>query len=252
MIQANSLLKYAKNIYSEKGDDGIIERIFSLLEIKKGFFVEFGAWDGILYSNGRLLFDGGWGGAFIEADPEKFRLLRENYRDCPQILCLQERVIHDEKVGPGQTLDRIADRHFPDRTIDFLSIDINGLDYNVFESIRRRPKVVCVEGGFSWHPEFSQRVPDEVAAKDLQQPLAVTIELGKRKGYEPVCFNQNLYFVLQTLSPPFQGIQNNAVTLWKDAWYHETDEFRERLLRIRNQNPLIRATEGDRFKTIEL
>ena len=40
-----NLLDYRKIKYSIIGNDGIVEFIFKTINIKKGFFVEFGAWD---------------------------------------------------------------------------------------------------------------------------------------------------------------------------------------------------------------
>jgi hypothetical protein len=37
--------------YSQYGEDDILERLFSLLEISQGWCVEFGAWDGTHLSN---------------------------------------------------------------------------------------------------------------------------------------------------------------------------------------------------------
>ena len=45
------LVKFKKSIYSQNGEDGILDKIFSTLGINKGKFVEFGGWDGIKYSN---------------------------------------------------------------------------------------------------------------------------------------------------------------------------------------------------------
>ena len=43
--------KFKKNIYSQNGEDGIIEELIKRLEIKNLEVCEFGAWDGKLYSN---------------------------------------------------------------------------------------------------------------------------------------------------------------------------------------------------------
>ena len=43
--------KYRKNLYSQYGEDGIIAKIFDILDIKSGYVCEFGAWDGIHLSN---------------------------------------------------------------------------------------------------------------------------------------------------------------------------------------------------------
>ena len=51
----NWLLKYRKNIFSQFGEDGIIEKIFSILPNTCKWCVEFGAWDGKHISNTRFL-----------------------------------------------------------------------------------------------------------------------------------------------------------------------------------------------------
>jgi hypothetical protein len=209
--------------------------------------VEFGAWDGIYLSNCRYLFEKGWRGVFIEADVCKYRELENNYKTANRVICINEFVSSQISSKRGLKFDDIADLYFPTEEIDFLSIDVDGLDYNIFQSIERKPKVVCIEGGFAWHPDFHERVPDFIAKRNLQQPLAVMIELGRSKGYIPVCFNQNTIFVLIEYAHFFCNIQNDAVSLWRDAWNHENDDFRKNLLRFR-KNSLIRSLEGDRFQ----
>jgi hypothetical protein len=249
LVQKNSLLHFCSNVNSTRGDDGIIRRIFMVLGVERGFFIEFGAWDGIFLSNCRALAQQGWTGCFIEADHQKAQDLRNNYRDRPDIICLEQMVLATPAQG-GKTLDEIAGEKFPGRHVDFLSIDIDGLDYRIFEEMTLRPTIVCIEGGFSWHPRFAKRVPDEIAARDLQQPLAVMIEIGKSKSYTPICFNQNTYFVVNELADKFADIRNDPVTLWRDAWFNETQMFREFLASMRN-NEVIRAQEGPEFARID-
>ncbi len=52
--------------YSQRGEDGVIAKIFDSLEIKKGFFVELGGWDGIVDSNTHLLAENGFSGVYME------------------------------------------------------------------------------------------------------------------------------------------------------------------------------------------
>jgi|GEM_PF-1172974 len=243
-VQKNSLLQYYSNIYSQRGDDGIIAEIFRRLKINKGFFVEFGAWDGFYLSNCRLLFENGWGGLFIEADKEKFQDLKEEYKNYPDVICVKEMVSPDGK--DGKKLDRILSEHKIKQTdLDFVSIDVDGLDLNIFESMEKLPKVVCIEGGFSWHPNFKKRVPDEVAAENLQQPLTANIESVIRKGYVPVCFNQNLYAVKKEYSEHFADIKNSPEDLYLDAFYFFSEDFRNHLVALRKTNNLIKETEGE-------
>ena len=49
-ISKGSLLKYYGNIHSQIGQDGILQEIFRKLGLRKGFFCEFGAWDGVYLS----------------------------------------------------------------------------------------------------------------------------------------------------------------------------------------------------------
>jgi hypothetical protein len=106
---------------------------------------------------------------------------------------------------------------------------------------------MCIEGGFAWNPAFTKRVPDAVARNNLAQPLSVMIDVGRRAGYVPVCFNQNVFLVRSDLSEPFSNIRNDALTLWRDAWFNESDAFRSDLLAFRSRNPLVRAEEGPGF-----
>jgi len=39
----NYFLNFAKNIYTQNGEDGIIEHLFKLLNISEGVVVEFGS-----------------------------------------------------------------------------------------------------------------------------------------------------------------------------------------------------------------
>ena len=241
-VQPNSLLHYSSNVYSQRGDDGIVREIFRRLNVARGHFCEFGAWDGLYLSNTRLLFEYGWSGTYIEGDAKRFDLLRRRYAQHPNIRCINC-LVSPSGMKTGRTLDSLwaADSAPP---VDFLSIDIDGLDLDVFETLQMTPLVVALEGGFSWHPDIEQRVPTHVAARNLQQPLAVMISVARRKGYEPICFNQNLYLIRREYFESFSGIINDPRTLWLDAYYFQSEQFRRHLKRFRETNALIIEHEG--------
>jgi hypothetical protein len=248
-VQPGSLLRKRSNKYSQLGDDGIISHILEKIGTTKGFFVEFGGWDGIHLSNTRALFEQGWDGAFIEADPEKFKNLQENYKDHPNIICINEYVTFDPADPKGLTFDAIADKYFPNQAIDLLSIDVDGMDYRIFESIKRRATLVIVEGGSLWHPKLRIKVPDSLSVNNLHQPLAVNFKLGRKKGYEPICFNLNTYFIDKEYFYHFSHIQNDAVSLWKDYWNHLYFYSRWSIVQ-RRKKPDIRRFEGSRLSNI--
>lgn len=252
-IQEKSLLHYAYNIYSQRGEDGILQEILARLNIKHGFFVEFGAADGKWLSNAKLLVDQRWSGVFIEADSQKYRKLLKNYlKKFKTITCLNYFVTYSEDDSRGKTIDAIMNNYFPNHEIDFMSVDIDGADYLILESLKCKPKILCVEGGFSWNPHFTARVPDDIAFQNLQQPLAVMFEIGRKNGYEPICFTQNVFFIRKDLFAPFEGIANDPVTLWKDAWYMFPLHDQKFLQYLRATNPLIRMTEGPEFLDLDL
>jgi hypothetical protein len=85
---ASGLSGYARDEFSQNGEDGILGRIFELLGVSQGSCVEFGAWDGIHLSNTRNLIENdGWQAVLIEADPVKFRDLQQNARTFPGVTC---------------------------------------------------------------------------------------------------------------------------------------------------------------------
>jgi hypothetical protein len=204
------LLKYSRNVASQNGEDGIIEHIFSRLPAAtKRHFVEFGAWDGKHLSNCfNLANNPGWNGLFIEANEGKFEQLILNHGRSENITCLNRFV---EFEGPNRLDNLIDQTRFP-IDFDLLSIDIDGPDYFVWESMEEfRPKVVIIE--------FNPSIPNDVVfvqAKDMTvnqgSSLLALILLGKKKGYELICATScNAIFVLSEFYEAF-GLESNHIT----------------------------------------
>ena len=63
---------YSKNVYSQNGEDGIVEELLKRLNITNGWVCEFGAWDGIHLSNTFNLVKKGFNAVFIEGDVNKY------------------------------------------------------------------------------------------------------------------------------------------------------------------------------------
>src|ERR1041384_961402 len=124
------LLDYKKNVFSQNGEDGIIEEIFRRIGVESRSCCEFGAWDGKYLSNCRKLIQEGWRALMIEGDSQKAKALMENYRENSAVTCVN-RFVDRDKNSLAQI---VKDTAFP-ATLDFLSIDIDGLDYEVFESL---------------------------------------------------------------------------------------------------------------------
>ena len=205
------LLDYQANVFSQAGEDGVIEKVLELLPDKNNWCVEFGAWDGILYSNTRnLVVNKKYSAILIESDQEKFKDLQSNYSQYASVLTVNRYVgfnNHDQ-------LDLILKSTPIPRDFDFLSIDIDGNDYHVWRATENyQPKVVCVE--------FNPTIPTEVdfvqaADKRVNQgsSLIALTELGREKGYELIAVLPfNAIFVKREYFPVFEISDNRPSTL---------------------------------------
>lgn len=187
------LLEYKKNIFSQNGEDGIITEIFNQIGIRYHQCCEFGAWDGIHLSNTRILILNRWGGVLIEGDPNKSLELKKNYEDRPDVVCINAMVDSDEN-----SIDSIFRQWGIKPDLDLLSIDVDGLDYELFEEMRMRPRVVCIEVNAGHSPYIGERVDREIARDNIGQPLKYLSHVAAGKGYSLVCYTGNAFFVLDS------------------------------------------------------
>lgn len=246
------LTTFKKNIYSQRGHDGIIQKIMSELNINSGFFIEFGGWDGIYLSNCRNLFENGWNGCFIEADIEKYKTLLQNYEGT-SVICLNKYVY--PTIIEGDTIDTLHKTYMNDIEIDLLSIDIDGRDYEIFENLNLKPKLIIIEGGVLYHPCLKTKIPYNEAMNNAQQPLYVLFELSKKKGYTPIVFNQDTFLLrndLYEMYNYFKSIKNDFVTLWKSAFYNILDEADKNwLIEYRKNNEIVKKYEPINYLNLE-
>ncbi|MDX2259334.1 MAG: hypothetical protein NW205_10520 [Hyphomicrobiaceae bacterium] len=207
--ESTFLLRSARNVYSQTGEDGILERLFELVGCENKWCVEFGAWDGIHLSNTcHLIRDKGWNALLIEGNAEKANELKANFADNPKVVAMNSIVGFTEGID---TLDVHLSRASLPADFDFLSIDVDGNDHHIWESMRDyRPRVVCVE--------YNPMIPNDVVFiqdRDMRvnqgSSLAALIELGRSKGYELVCATRfNGIFVQSELFARV-GIADNSI-----------------------------------------
>jgi hypothetical protein len=191
------LLAHKKNIYSQNGEDGVLEELFRKIGTSSRACCEFGAWDGIHFSNTRRWVLEGWRGIFIEPDPARFAELRRNYAGNPRVLCLNESV-----DGAGRRLSEIARRAGARdvvENLDLLSVDIDGLDDEILESLEVTPRVICIEVNAGHSPDSKARLPRDVAAGNVGQPLQIFVDLAAAKGYSLAAYTGNAIFARREL-----------------------------------------------------
>jgi len=209
MSDYTNLLNNRWDKYTSTGNDGIIEHILKTINIKKGIFVEFGAWDGIKNSNCRKLFEEKWEGVFIEGDIDKYRKLKNNYRNSKNIYCLNSRVGFKEE----ELFDNLVDPFLNNSNIDFCSIDIDGLDLEVFETFEKYlPTVICIEGG-QMLPPYYGRIKKTLAKHNIQQSLQTMVNSFEEKGYKILCSYQDSFFIKKESYDKFNA-ELNLVKLY--------------------------------------
>lgn len=206
-----SILDYKNNVYSQNGEDGVIEFIFKRMNIKNGNFIEFGAWDGIYFSNSYKLIKEGWSGVYIEADENKFKELEKNFKDYNNITLINSIVAFN-----NNSLDNIIERsEIENKDFDFISIDIDGLDYFIFKDIEKYlPKVICIEVNSGHSPIYDKEINMSIAYNNIGQSIYIIVKEAEKKGYFPLCYTGNLFLV-----------KNEYKELFKDVIYETLEDL---------------------------
>ena len=192
-------LQYAKNITSQGGEDGILEKLFKIIGVNDlPYAVDVGAWDGIHLSNTyNLIHNNKWSGILFEADETRAGQLQTLYADRNDVKCFHELIGIE---GPS-SLNNLLIKNSTPIVFDFLSIDIDGADYHLWKSLENhfQPKVVCIE--------FNPTIPNHIvfvqdSDTNIHQgsSLLSLIELGKSLGYTLVATTTfNAIFILDSL-----------------------------------------------------
>lgn len=178
-MDANDLLgRYATKSYAQEGEDILLRELF--LGKKMGFYIDIGAYHPKQFSNTYWFYRQGWRGINIDATPGSMRLFNIFRRDdinlekaisngvedltfyrfeIPALntfdnkradfLVNQHYKLKSTCNVKTSTLANILNIHLPrQQEIDFMSIDVEGFDYNVLLSndwIQYKPKCIVVE-----------------------------------------------------------------------------------------------------------
>lgn len=193
------LIDYARNNYSQWGEDGIIEKIFNITGTTSKVAIEFGANDGFFFSNTAYLWSTqGWKGILIEGNKNDFPKLVHNTQsfNCIPI---------SEYVGieTHSNLEAILKKYNITDQIDLLSIDIDGNDYYVFDSLTTlHPRVIIVEHNPTLPATLDLYQPYDAASTNngFGSSVAALTRIAEKKGYKLICVTDtNCFFVQKEL-----------------------------------------------------
>ncbi len=170
----------AKHSYAQAGEDLIIDFIAKAMQLENMTYLDIGAHHPTHFSNTYLFYKRGCHGVLVEPDPElNTAIKRVRPRDVcieagvglrstntSQFFVMSTRTLNTfseieakryEAMGqriekildiPMVTLDEIFSDRFPNHDPTLVSIDIEGLDFDVLSSLdfdKCRPAIVCVE-----------------------------------------------------------------------------------------------------------
>ncbi len=197
------LNRYESNMYSQSGDDGIINEIFKRVKTTNRFFVEFGVSNG-LENNTAALLASGWTGLWLEGSEKFVAQIHKSFATPIEAgnLIAQNAFITAENVETLFTENKVP------KEFDLLSIDIDGNDYWVWKAITKfNPRVVVIEVNPFWGPELEWAMkynPTHVWKRDYNYGTSMkAVELlGREKGYTLVGGNligNNAFFVRNDL-----------------------------------------------------
>ncbi|MGE4396632.1 MAG: hypothetical protein AB7D34_04130, partial [Sulfurimonas sp.] len=196
--------------YGQNGEDKVLNDLIEKLKLDKDkdkWCVEFGAWDGVVSSNTyHFISEKNYKSVLIEADEKKYAELVKNMEPY-DATCIQRFVTFDG----DNSLDNIFKSTSLPKDFTFLSIDIDGNDYHVWDSLKEyRPKVVIIEFNPSISSEVEFVQPKDMSLNQGCSPFSL-VKLGKLKGYELVATTlNNCFFVVKELFEQL-NIEDNSL-----------------------------------------
>lgn len=223
-VNKNPYIDYGKHSYSQCGEDLIIQYIFHLRGIENPSYIDIGASDPFYLNNTALLYSKGSRGINIEANPA---LIGSFIKHRPEDIninvgigsentTLDFFVINDPTLSSFSkeesekfivtgkykivntikisltTIKEILDKHFTGKFPDFLTLDAEGMDYEILKTIdfkNNSPKVICVEAA-----EYSP------------------IGAGERR-------NELIDFLVKNSYYEYANTNLNAIMVRKDFWF---------------------------------
>lgn len=198
-------------VFSQRGEDGIIQYIINKIKIPNKIFVEFGV-ETYTESNTRfLLMNNNWSGLVIDGSKANIDFIKKDFIYWKYDITAVESFITKDNIN-----SLISD-YTKIEDIGLLSVDIDGNDYWVWEAIETiKPRIVICEYNSVFGSKEKVTVPYKenfVRSKEhyselyFGASLAAFCDLAKRKGYDFIGTTSagvNAYFVRKDLSFPFK------------------------------------------------
>jgi hypothetical protein len=184
---ARHLQRCEFSVYSQWGEDGIIQKLISEIPIAHKTFIEFGVEDFSEANCRFLLMNDNWRGYVLDSSAKSIASLEASPWWWKYDLRAKCAMVTRDTVN-----ELLSESGF-DSDLGILSIDVDGVDYWLFEAIEAfRPRIVIVEYNAIFGSERKISVPYEASfsrrAKHYSElyfgaSLAALAHIAAKKGY---------------------------------------------------------------------
>lgn len=205
--------EFGFKVFSQSNEDGLIQYLIRKVEIPNKTFIEFGVSDYAECNTRFLLLNNNWSGFVMDGSEANIKSLVNSS------VYWQHDINAEAAFITKENINGLLEKSGFDKEIGILSIDIDGNDYWIWETIDCiNPRIVICEYNPIYGGEISVSVPYD---KDFYRTdkhysnlywgasLSAYAELGKKKGYKLVCVNQmghNAFFVRNDAGCPLPEV----------------------------------------------
>jgi hypothetical protein len=193
------------SVFSQLGDDGIIQYLINRVNIRNRFFVEFGVQNYIESNTRFLLMNNNWQGLIMDGSQEFIDFIKNDYYYWKYNVEARRLFITAENINQAFRDSGVAGE------IGILHIDIDGNDYWIWKAITEiDPVIVIMEYNscfgdvraitVPYEPDF-ERYAFHASGLVFGASLSALCDLANEKGYAFVgsnSYGNNAYFVKRT------------------------------------------------------
>lgn len=149
-----SLSRHEFRVFSQWGEDGIIQRLIDVVPIANETFIEFGV-ETFVEANCRFLMENNnWSGCVIDGSRSNIETIRQSFQYWRHDLNAVHAFITAENI------DELLAKSGFGNDPGILSVDIDGVDYWVLSAIRSvRPRIMITEYNAAFGPDRAISVP---------------------------------------------------------------------------------------------
>lgn len=265
MLNPKSLCEYEYQVYSQWGEDGLIQYLIRKVGIEHPIFIEFGV-ENYTEANTRfLLINNNWSGLVVDGADRNIQHIKSDPIYWRHNLKAELALIDRDNINSLIKKNGISG------DIGLLSVDIDGNDYWVWDAINVvNPRIVICEYNSLWGDKEAVTIPysptfvrAESHASNLYYGASIVAltDLANSKGYSLVGSNKsgnNGFFVRNDLLNGLNVVTPRAA--WTQSQFREsrnaageltTLSFADRLAVVADM-PLVNLRDGEQYKVREI